>query len=56
MLDLYRQGQDLSLADALDAEAHHSARARLDLDTFTDAGRSASARQHGGTPDDRSTP
>jgi enoyl-CoA hydratase len=56
MLDLYRQGQDLSLSEALDAEARHSAGRTYDLDAFTEAGRAASARQGGDAPDDRSTP
>jgi enoyl-CoA hydratase len=45
MLELYRRGEDLSLADALDSEAAFSAGRRYDLAAFTAAGRAVSARQ-----------
>jgi enoyl-CoA hydratase len=45
MLDLYRRGEDLTLAGALAAEAAFSAGKRYDLAAFTQAGRATAARQ-----------
>ena len=67
MLDLYRRGQELSLAEALAAEADHSVGRTYDLAAFTEAGRAVAARSDGGPdavdtddsnddPDDRSNP
>ena len=47
MLELYRGGEDLSLAEALAAEAAFSVGRSYDLGAFTEAGRAASARQRG---------
>ena len=47
MLELYRGGEDLSLAEALAAEAAFSVGRSYDLAAFTEAGRAASARQRG---------
>ncbi len=49
MLELYRRGDDLTLAGALAAEAAFSAGRRYDLDAFTEAGRATAARHRGGT-------
>ena len=45
MLELYRQGEDLSLADALATEAAMGANRKVDLSAFTAAGSAAAARQ-----------
>jgi enoyl-CoA hydratase len=60
MLDLYRRGEDLSLAEALVVEAEHSAGRTYDLAAFTEAGRAVAAGSGDGDddndddPDDRS--
>jgi enoyl-CoA hydratase len=45
LLDLYRRGEDLTLAGALAAETAHSAGKSYDLAAFTAAGRATAARQ-----------
>jgi len=45
MLDLYAQGEDLSLDAALAAETTHSLGRTYDLDAFTTAGSATAARQ-----------
>lgn len=49
MLELYRRGEDLSLAGALAAETAHGAGRKYDLEAFTAAGRAVSARQRRGS-------
>jgi enoyl-CoA hydratase len=44
MLDLYAAGEDLSLAEALAAEAAHGEGRTNDLEAFTRAGRSLASR------------
>jgi len=46
VIDLYRRGEGLSLADALALEAHHTARRSFDPASFTAAGRATAARGH----------
>src|SRR5206468_3161772 len=46
VLDLYRQGDGLSLADALALEAAHAATQRVDPTAFGAAGAAAAARHH----------
>jgi enoyl-CoA hydratase len=48
MLELYRRGEDLTLAGGLASEASFSAGRTYDLHAFTSAGRAVSARQRGG--------
>lgn len=45
LLELYRRGEDLTLAQALAEETSFSAGRTVDLDAFTAAGRAAAARQ-----------
>jgi enoyl-CoA hydratase len=46
VLDLYRRGDGLSVADALALEAEHAATQRVDPAAFGAAGAAAAARQH----------
>jgi len=46
VIDLYRQGEGLSLSDALALESHHTARRSFDAASFTAAGRATAARGH----------
>jgi enoyl-CoA hydratase len=52
MLDLYRRGEELTLAEALAAEAEHSVGRTYDLDAFTEAGRTVAARSDGDNDND----
>ena len=45
MLELYRRGEDLSLAGAIASETAHGANRKVDLTAFTAAGSAAAARQ-----------
>jgi enoyl-CoA hydratase len=67
LLDLYRRGEDLSLDEALAAEAEHSVGRTYDLAAFTEAGRAVAAGSNGSDggnhdenddidPDERSAP
>jgi enoyl-CoA hydratase len=47
MLELYRRGEELTLADALASEAAFSAERTYDLSAFSKAGQQVSARQRG---------
>ena len=51
MLDLYRRGEELTLAEALAAEADHSVGRTYDLAAFTEAGRAVAARSDGADDD-----
>jgi enoyl-CoA hydratase len=50
MLELYRRGEDLTIAGALTAETAFSAGRTYDLAAFASAGRAASARQRSDAP------
>jgi len=50
MLELYRRGEDLSLAGAIASETAHGASRKVDLAAFTAAGSAAAARQREDQP------